>query len=269
MIHATTQGGPAQSTNILVYKVYIDGFVGLDLGSSAAQSVILMVIVIALTVIQFRYIERRVEYSMVENRPFLTFLAHLVLILGVAIVVFPVYVAFIASTQGAGEFLSGAIPLLPGGHMLDNYRAMLGIGMSAAGRAAARADAVQQPGDGALDRHRQDRHLDPVGLRHRLLPLSVPRFFFWLIFVTLMLPVEVRIIPTYEVVAEPRACSTATPAFDPADRLGHRHLPVPPVLHDRARRADGGGAGRRRRTDEVLPRHPAAALAAPTSPRSS
>lgn len=62
VIHATTEGGPAQATNILVYKVYRDGFVGMNLGSSAAQSVILMSIVIVLTVIQFRYIERRVNY---------------------------------------------------------------------------------------------------------------------------------------------------------------------------------------------------------------
>jgi len=62
-IHATTQGGPANATEILVYKVYRDGFVGLDLGGSAAQSVILMLIVIGLTVIQFRYVERRVQYA--------------------------------------------------------------------------------------------------------------------------------------------------------------------------------------------------------------
>jgi len=62
VIHAITQGGPAGATNILVYKVFNDGFIGLDLGGSAAQSVVLMVIVIALTVIQFRYIERRVHY---------------------------------------------------------------------------------------------------------------------------------------------------------------------------------------------------------------
>ena len=62
VIHATTAGGPSQATNILVYKVYRDGFVNLNLGSSAAQSVILMGIVIVLTVIQFRYIERRVNY---------------------------------------------------------------------------------------------------------------------------------------------------------------------------------------------------------------
>ena len=62
IIHAVTQGGPANATTILVYKVYNDGFVGLDLGGSAAQSVILMVLVIAMTVVQFRYVERKVQY---------------------------------------------------------------------------------------------------------------------------------------------------------------------------------------------------------------
>jgi sn-glycerol 3-phosphate transport system permease protein len=62
VIHATTSGGPQQATTTLVYKVYADGFVGQDLGSSAAQSVILLLLVGALTVVQFRYIERRVHY---------------------------------------------------------------------------------------------------------------------------------------------------------------------------------------------------------------
>jgi len=62
IIHAVTQGGPAKATEILVYKVYNDGFIGLDLGGSAAQSVVLMAIVIVITVIQFRYIERKVDY---------------------------------------------------------------------------------------------------------------------------------------------------------------------------------------------------------------
>jgi sn-glycerol 3-phosphate transport system permease protein len=62
VIDSATQGGPGQETTILVYKVFQDGFRGLDLGSSAAQSVILMAIVIGLTVVQFRYIERRVQY---------------------------------------------------------------------------------------------------------------------------------------------------------------------------------------------------------------
>ena len=62
IIDAATQGGPGQSTTVLVYKVFQDGFKGLDLGGSAAQSVILMMIVITLTVVQFRYIERKVQY---------------------------------------------------------------------------------------------------------------------------------------------------------------------------------------------------------------
>ncbi|WP_323017448.1 sn-glycerol-3-phosphate ABC transporter permease UgpA [Castellaniella sp.] len=62
VIDVVTQGGPGRATDILVYKVYNAGFKGLDLGSSAAQSVILMLIVIALTAIQFRYVDRKVNY---------------------------------------------------------------------------------------------------------------------------------------------------------------------------------------------------------------
>jgi sn-glycerol 3-phosphate transport system permease protein len=62
VIDATTQGGPAGATNILVYKVYYDGVKAADLGGSSAQSVILMIVVILLTVVQFRFIERRVHY---------------------------------------------------------------------------------------------------------------------------------------------------------------------------------------------------------------
>jgi sn-glycerol 3-phosphate transport system permease protein len=63
IVDAATQGGPGKATSILVYKVYYDGFKGMDLGSSAAQSVVLMAIVIALTVAQFRYVEKKVQYS--------------------------------------------------------------------------------------------------------------------------------------------------------------------------------------------------------------
>lgn len=62
IIDATTSGGPNQATNLLVYKVYADGFLGLNIGSSSAQSVVLMLIVIVLTAIQFRFVERRVQY---------------------------------------------------------------------------------------------------------------------------------------------------------------------------------------------------------------
>ena len=62
VVDALTKGGPGHATNILVYKVYNDGFRGQDLGGSSAQSVILMIVVIALTFVQFRFIERRVHY---------------------------------------------------------------------------------------------------------------------------------------------------------------------------------------------------------------
>ncbi|WP_372089450.1 sn-glycerol-3-phosphate ABC transporter permease UgpA [Tistrella mobilis] len=62
VIHAVTQGGPGNATETLVYKVFRDGFIGLDLGRSAAQSVILMVVVAAMTVVQFRWVERKVHY---------------------------------------------------------------------------------------------------------------------------------------------------------------------------------------------------------------
>ncbi|MGC7411413.1 sn-glycerol-3-phosphate ABC transporter permease UgpA [Pandoraea pneumonica] len=63
VIDAATGGGPGQSTMTLIYKIYSEGFKGLDLGSSAAQSVVLMAIVIVLTVVQFRFIERKVQYA--------------------------------------------------------------------------------------------------------------------------------------------------------------------------------------------------------------
>jgi len=62
IIHAVTEGGPAGATTILVYKVFNDGFIGLDLGGSAAQSVVLLAIVIVITVVQFRFIEKKVDY---------------------------------------------------------------------------------------------------------------------------------------------------------------------------------------------------------------
>lgn len=63
VIHMMTQGGPGGATNILVYKVYKDGFIGLDLGSSAAQSIVLMTLIIVITVLQFKYVERKVHYA--------------------------------------------------------------------------------------------------------------------------------------------------------------------------------------------------------------
>jgi ABC-type sugar transport system permease subunit len=82
VVSALTQGGPGQATNILVYKVYNDGFRGQDLGGSSAQSVILMVVVIALTFVQFPFHRAAGPLLMVENRPWLTAFSHLVVISG-------------------------------------------------------------------------------------------------------------------------------------------------------------------------------------------
>jgi sn-glycerol 3-phosphate transport system permease protein len=62
IVDAATQGGPGKATAILIYKLYYDGFKALDFGGSAAQSVVLMAIVIALTVVQFRFVEKKVQY---------------------------------------------------------------------------------------------------------------------------------------------------------------------------------------------------------------
>ena len=63
IVDTMTAGGPARATNLMVYKIYVDGFQGLDYSGAAAQSIILMFLVVALTVVQFRYIERRVHYT--------------------------------------------------------------------------------------------------------------------------------------------------------------------------------------------------------------
>jgi len=63
IIHIMTHGGPEHSTTTLIYKVYVDGFIGMDIGSSAAQSVLLMFLVVLVTLLQFRYLEQRVHYA--------------------------------------------------------------------------------------------------------------------------------------------------------------------------------------------------------------
>jgi sn-glycerol 3-phosphate transport system permease protein len=138
---------------------------------------------------------------MVENRRWLTVLAHAILILGVAVVIFPIYVAFIASTRGPTEFLTGVIPLTPGDRMLENYAIMLGVGLSESGtpplgrmlwNSLVMALAIAG-GKIAIS------ILSAFAIVYFRFPFRV--FFFWLIFITLMLPVEVRILPTFQVVA--------------------------------------------------------------------
>ena len=139
---------------------------------------------------------------MVENRPYLTFLAHAVLITGVAIVAFPLYVTFVASTLTAEQILTVPMPLVPGSHMIENYTHALlsGSTMGAAapvGRMMLNSlvmALVIAFGKIAIS------IIASFAIVYFRFPLR--NFFFWMIFVTLMLPVEVRIIPTFKVVSD-------------------------------------------------------------------
>lgn len=139
---------------------------------------------------------------MVENRPFLNFLAHLVLILGVAVVALPVWVAFVASTHPGSAFMSGTIPMLPGDQLTHNYGLMLGSGVSTLGT----------PPVGTM---MLNSLVMALAIALGKIAISVTSAFaivyfrfpfrmfaFWCIFVTMMLPVEVRIVPTFKVVAD-------------------------------------------------------------------
>ena len=139
---------------------------------------------------------------MVEERPWLTFLAHAVLIAGVLIVAFPLYVTFVASTLTAEQILTVPMPLLPGSHLVDNYAQALSSGSTMGASAP-------------VGRMMFNSLVMAVAIAVGKIAISViasfaivyfrfplRNFFFWMIFITLMLPVEVRIIPTYKVVSD-------------------------------------------------------------------
>ena len=139
---------------------------------------------------------------MVENRPVLDFICHLILIAGVVVVIFPVYLAVIASTHGPYDFMSGLVPLLPGSQAVENYSVMLGTGISSSGTPPVWPMLLNSL-------------VMALGVAIGKIVISILSAFaivyfrfpfrslaFWLIFITLMLPVEVRILPTYKVVAD-------------------------------------------------------------------
>jgi sn-glycerol 3-phosphate transport system permease protein len=140
---------------------------------------------------------------MVERRPALSLLTHLVLILGVLVVIFPVYVTFVASTQTAEQIVQAPMSLIPGDRFVENYRAVL-------------TGADRGPGSGApVGRMMWVSLVSALTIALGKIAISLlsafaivyfrfpfRNFFFWAIFVTLMLPVEVRIAPTYQVVSD-------------------------------------------------------------------
>jgi sn-glycerol 3-phosphate transport system permease protein len=139
---------------------------------------------------------------MVENRPWLDALAHGVLLLGVALVAFPVWLAIVASTHPSTAFYTGIIPIWPGDQLAENYAVMLGTGVSTSGA----------PPLGLM---LKNSLIMALAIATGKIAISILSAFaivwfrfpfrtmaFWAIFVTLMLPVEVRIVPTFEVVAD-------------------------------------------------------------------
>jgi len=139
---------------------------------------------------------------MVENRPWLTFFSHLVLMLGVVAVAFPLYVTFVASTLTFEQTLQVPMRLIPGNQLIENYSQVLTGGTSTGSKAAVSSMlfnslvmALAIPlGKIAIS------IIASFAIVYFRFPLR--NFFFWMIFVTLMLPVEVRIIPTFKVVSD-------------------------------------------------------------------
>jgi sn-glycerol 3-phosphate transport system permease protein len=139
---------------------------------------------------------------MVENRPWLTFFSHAVLIAGVLAVAFPLYVTFVASTLTLEQILQVPMPLIPGDQLVQNYSQVLGAGSTTGSRAAVSSMLVNSTvmalaiplGKVTIS------ILSAFALVYFRFPLR--GFIFWMIFVTLMLPVEVRIIPTFKVIAD-------------------------------------------------------------------
>jgi sn-glycerol 3-phosphate transport system permease protein len=137
---------------------------------------------------------------MVENRPWLTFLTHAVLIVGMVIIAFPIYVTFVASTHTLDE-ITTSFPLLPGRHLVENYLRALTMGTTEVGA--------------TVGTMMLNSLIMALGITVGKIAISLiaayaivyfkfrfRMFFFWLIFITLMLPVEVRILPTYKVAAD-------------------------------------------------------------------
>ncbi|PAT30885.1 sn-glycerol-3-phosphate ABC transporter permease UgpE [Vandammella animalimorsus] len=140
---------------------------------------------------------------MVERRPMLTILAHAVMLLGIAVVGFPLYLAFVASTHTAQDIVQAPMPLLPGSNFWETYKTALLGGGEGAGSTAPVARMmwisfvtamVIAVGKIAISL------LSAFAIVYFRFPLK--GLFFWLIFVTLMLPVEVRIGPTYQVISD-------------------------------------------------------------------
>jgi sn-glycerol 3-phosphate transport system permease protein len=140
---------------------------------------------------------------MVERRPWLTAFSHLVLIIGVLVIAFPVYITFVASTQTADAIVQSPMPMLPGGHLIENYTTALTGARAGSGSHASvgRMMVVSLVTALVISLGKIAISLiSAFALVYFRFPFRMA--FFWAIFITLMLPVEVRIGPTYKVVSD-------------------------------------------------------------------
>jgi sn-glycerol 3-phosphate transport system permease protein len=140
---------------------------------------------------------------MIERRPGLTLLSHIVLIIGVLIVALPVYITFVASTHSNSDIIHPPMPLLPGTQLVENYSAVL-TGTQAGGGSKAAVGRMMTVSLVSALVISIGKIVISLLSAFALIYFRFParQFFFWMIFVTLMLPVEVRIAPTYKVVAD-------------------------------------------------------------------
>lgn len=193
-----TSGGPNNSTTTLIYKLYKDGFAGMDLGSSSAQSVLLMAMVIALTLIQFRYLEKKVTLSM---RQFKGVISHSCLCLFIVLLFLPLYLALVAASHDSLTMMQSPLPIWPGFALFHNIKTVLTHGLTATGGEPVWRMLVNSffmaifIAGGKITL----ALLSAFALVYFRFPLK--RLCFALIFATMMLPIEVRIIPTFQVVA--------------------------------------------------------------------
>ena len=139
---------------------------------------------------------------MVENRPWLTFFSHAILVLGVLAIAFPLYVTFVASTHTLEAIMQVPMPLIPGDQLVENYSQVLTAGSTRGSKAAVGTMLINSTvmalviplGKMVIS------IISAFAIVYFRFPLRM--FFFWMIFITLMLPVEVRIIPTFKVVSD-------------------------------------------------------------------
>jgi sn-glycerol 3-phosphate transport system permease protein len=139
---------------------------------------------------------------MVENRPYLTLLSHLIVLVGIAITILPIWITFVASTHPIEAIMDGTVPMWPGGKLIENYTTVLGAGIEDAGGIPVGVMLMNSLimalsitiGKTAISL------IAAYAIVYFNFPFRMSCF--WIIFVTLMLPVEVRILPTFKVVAD-------------------------------------------------------------------